>query len=1041
MITGLLGVPSLGDLASLWVDPNTPVTSAMDLGGEQRDLATINNFYGSVGIAPQGKRPVDLFAVNSLELPPFAGCGAVRKGDDSAAYGCGRMLIDGQHVGVDATQWSAYEAGRRATLGSGVVVQSATRMAFEQNAVLWTINLTNPVGNPAAVQLDLAFELGAPVAQFASVGQWVYSTPSLGSSSFDFSDVSTNASATAGQPARAAVLTVGTAAASSASRPAAARFAFVGEVQPSSLALPQPPAPVTSCDISGEWRQNAAQEIFTIATVGAGLGPLPNGSIAFNLTHSAADAQHDGWSYAHGLLDSGGGFRFWYFRPSTSPGSHGWVPETGRFIGDCNHTTTSDGGWARQGAPPPAPAVVATQPEARFSALSLPAGGSAVVRLVLSVGSDPAAAAAVERGLAADVGAFDAAWSAAASLWEERWSDAFTPSNGFWSGHLPTLELDTAAAAGTAAAGVARVFYMSILTVVSMARTNLPLVFDRVFVNGQGNGCFGGGCSGIGGSRSWWWDEGLAAMMVSLLEPAGRPNTLHAWLAHDAPPAVYGHGIGNGYAMDCEPVGSTQCTYAGGDGETTTAIATATTTAAAPPRRPAAPGRSGGPKGRNGNAGPEYGFYCYNPSAYFSALGAHLRINNDSAFLASAAHAASSPVYSVDDALHGIATDWTEYLVKGTMLVDYGPSMDGFSPTYKHVMPGCSQGNNIWMLREMARLRTAQGNASAAAELRAQAAEMAAQTIAASYTSQGGHGWFNVLADEGPANGTGPLTAYEMRHVVDFFSVTIGMCSGPDAECDLTPRMRAELGAWFHHESRTKTWIRATSPRTNCSRTWAVPRPGNAAAAAVAAAAARGEPAAAGGEAAGGRRDLAPGEGDEEFPAYSTCRAGRPDHGSNGAYPSWPAFALEALCYLDGNCSAAFDIMGTFADNTLEGPFGQAHEVPQLSVPPYTPFDGERAFKPVAGATRYIAIEGGSFFDAILRGFFGYNPAMAWGAVEGSTDAAVLLRAALREPEAPRGFSGRLLHLRTPVGLATISSGPTGLSIATETPYKPRTRL
>ena len=42
----------------------------------------------------------------------------------------------------------------------------------------------------------------------------------------------------------------------------------------------------------------------------------------------------------------------------------------------------------------------------------------------------------------------------------------------------------------------------------------------------------------------------------------------------------------------------------------------------------------------------------------------------------------------------------------------------------------------------------------------------------------------------------------------------------------------------------------------------------------------------------------------------------------------------------------------------------------------YTPFDDETAFKPVAGVTRYIAIEGGSFFDAIVRGFFGYQPPM-----------------------------------------------------------------
>jgi len=77
------------------------------------------------------------------------------------------------------------------------------------------------------------------------------------------------------------------------------------------------------------------------------------------------------------------------------------------------------------------------------------------------------------------------------------------------------------------------------------------------------------------------------------------------------------------------------------------------------------------------------------------------------------------------------------------------------------------------------------------------------------------------------------------------------------------------------------------------------------------------------------------GGGAEEWPAYPTCAAGRPDHGSDGAYPSWPAFALEALCYVDGNCSSAFEIMGTFAQATWEGPFGQAHQVPQLGTAPY----------------------------------------------------------------------------------------------------------
>ena len=78
-----------------------------------------------------------------------------------------------------------------------------------------------------------------------------------------------------------------------------------------------------------------------------------------------------------------------------------------------------------------------------------------------------------------------------------RREQAFTPDSGFWSGNLPTLTLDPGSAS---AAGVARVFYMSVLTVVSQMRTNLPLIFERVWPNGNGN--VGHTTMGIGGSRS-----------------------------------------------------------------------------------------------------------------------------------------------------------------------------------------------------------------------------------------------------------------------------------------------------------------------------------------------------------------------------------------------------------------------------------------------------------------------------------------------------------------------------------------------------------
>ena len=60
--------------------------------------------------------------------------------------------------------------------------------------------------------------------------------------------------------------------------------------------------------------------------------------------------------------------------------------------------------------------------------------------------------------------------------------------------------------------------------------------------------------------------------------------------------------------------------------------------------------------------------------------------------------------------------------------------------------------------------------------------------------------------------------------------------------------------------------------------------------------------------------------------------------------------------------------------------------------------------------TRYMAIEGGSFFDATVRGFFGYHPPPVWPGVD--VPAQQALDAALHERGMPRGFLGSLRNLR-----------------------------
>jgi hypothetical protein len=65
-------------------------------------------------------------------------------------------------------------------------------------------------------------------------------------------------------------------------------------------------------------------------------------------------------------------------------------------------------------------------------------------------------------------------------------------------------------------------------------RTNLPLIFERVWPNGNGN--VGHTTMGVGGSRSWWWDESLTSMMLALLDPVRIPQAI--WPAGSFPTHV-----------------------------------------------------------------------------------------------------------------------------------------------------------------------------------------------------------------------------------------------------------------------------------------------------------------------------------------------------------------------------------------------------------------------------------------------------------------------------------------------------------------------
>ena len=86
------------------------------------------------------------------------------------------------------------------------------------------------------------------------------------------------------------------------------------------------------------------------------------------------------------------------------------------------------------------------------------------------------------------------------------------------------------------------------------------------------------------------------------------------------------------------------------------------------------------------------------------------------------------------------------------------------------VLPSCAT-----VLRDFAAYRESQGgagNLADAARLRKMAAGLASDTMDKMYQAEDGLGWFNVVFPGKAASD--PLTVMQMRHVVDFFSVTFG---------------------------------------------------------------------------------------------------------------------------------------------------------------------------------------------------------------------------------------------------------------------------
>jgi hypothetical protein len=140
----------------------------------------------------------------------------------------------------------------------------------------------------------------------------------------------------------------------------------------------------------------------------------------------------------------------------------------------------------------------------------------------------------------------------------------------------------------------------------------------------------------------------------------------------------------------------------------------------------------------------------------------------------------------------------------------------------------------------------------------------------------------------------------------------------------------------------------------------------------------------------------------------------RPDHGPMGAYDGWPALTVGTMWRL-GFPDDAFDFYCRTAEVTKEGPFAQARE---FYGPQREQYDAPVRIAEREGCMKEC-ISGVAFAEVVISTFFGFVP---------SADG----KNTLTDPQTPRPFTGKLLHVSFRGERFTIITGDKGASVKNE---------
>jgi hypothetical protein len=551
-----------------------------------RDLPAISNFVGSVGTAQQVIRTHTPFVISSVVVPPLAACGGA---------GCGALRVDGEVPELQTTQWRAYQAQRSARpTASGVTCTSRVRMAFEQPAVLWELDLNVSRTQP----VNISISWGASVSIASQMG-WTAALPN---------SVASGDAVTRG-PLVGGLQSVMTARRAGdqvdGSEAGVSLFALLGTA-PSVWSFPTAVRVVQQqCNVSGRWRFDnwpASQEMTFVEPSCDKLKGPANCSKG-HFTFESANPQTP-WRTASGTVSG----------TTVSIQYNCSVPvQTGTINSACDTIDLGANGRFTRGfhpSPPPPPQAIAN--------LSLDAsGGGTTLRAVAVFGRNLShASALLEQLVGGGLTTFTSSWSEAQHGWETRWQNAFSPGSADYSGSLPILTVTNKT---DAVAPLERAYYMGVLTLLLVQRNILPMLpggphswpaQPRIYMTGMGNA---DGSIAIGVSQRWFWDSAQHSLTSSLLDPAMYLADAEQIMASDP---HCGNGIdlqwwgrsgGNGIDLHSNYTPESKG-YSGCKAQSTNPYV--------PPRIDGA-----------------HMGYVYNPWSYFSTISSVLRVTNDSSFL------------------------------------------------------------------------------------------------------------------------------------------------------------------------------------------------------------------------------------------------------------------------------------------------------------------------------------------------------------------------------------------------------------------------